>query len=145
MKISQIKQILCPIVATLMCMACQGQKAKVTSPESSPQEEVKEFRSVGASEFAQVIADTNVVLLDVRRADEHMAGHIEGTKLNIDVLKPDFDSLVVASIKPGSTVALYCRSGNRSKRAATILSSKGYRVVELNEGYNGWTEYIQNN
>ena len=72
------------------CSANCG-KAKVTSPESSPQEEVKEFRSVGASEFAQVIADTNVVLLDVRRADEHMAGHIEGTKLNIDVLKPDFD------------------------------------------------------
>lgn len=124
-----------------MCMACQGQKARATTKESAPQEEGKEFRSVKASEFAQVIADTSVVLLDVRRADEHMAGHIEGTGLNIDVLRPDFDSLTVASIKTGSTVALYCRSGNRSKRAAAILSALGYQVVELDEGYNGWTEY----
>ena len=139
-----MKRIVYPIIAALMCMACQGQKARATTKESAPQEEGKEFRSVKASEFAQVIADTSVVLLDVRRADEHMAGHIEGTGLNIDVLRPDFDSLTVASIKTGSTVALYCRSGNRSKRAAAILSALGYQVVELDEGYNGWTEYIQN-
>lgn len=35
-------------------------------------------------------------------------------------------------------VALYCRSGNRSKKAAGILAENGYEVVELGTGYRGW-------
>jgi rhodanese-related sulfurtransferase len=58
--------------------------------------------------------------------------------LQIDVLKEDFEKMAMANIKKGSTVALYCRSGNRSKRAASMLAAKGYRVVELSTGYNGW-------
>lgn len=99
-----------------------------------------DFRSVDVAEFAQVMADTTVVLLDVRTAEEHAAGHIDGTDLHIDVLKEDFEQLAEANIRKGSTVALYCRSGNRSKRAASLLAAKGYRVVELATGYNGWVE-----
>lgn len=128
-----MKRLFYPIVACLMSMACQGQK-------TGQQQVAEEFRSVSVDEFAQVIADTSVVVLDVRRLDEHEAGHIAGTTLHIDVLQPTFDSLTVASIKPGSTVALYCRSGNRSKRAASILASKGYHVIELATGYNGWIQ-----
>lgn len=116
-------------------MACQGQKTGQQQPQK-----VEEFRSVSVEEFAQVITDTSVVVLDVRRLDEHEAGHIAGTTLHIDVLQPSFDSLAVASIKPESTVALYCRSGNRSKRAASALTAKGYQVIELASGYNGWVQ-----
>ena len=116
-------------------MACQGQKTGQQQPQK-----VEEFRSVSVEEFAQVIADPRVVVLDVRRLDEHEAGHIAGTTLHIDVLQPSFDSLAVASIKPESTVALYCRSGNRSKRAASALTAKGYQVIELASGYNGWVQ-----
>lgn len=116
-------------------MACQGQKTGHQQPQKA-----ERFRSVSVEEFAQVIADPRVVLLDVRRLDEHEAGHIAGTTLHIDVLQPSFDSLAVASIKPESTVALYCRSGNRSKRAASALTAKGYQVIELASGYNGWVQ-----
>ena len=109
-----------------MTLSCQSQQA--------------DFKSVSVEEFAQVLTDTSVVLLDVRTVEEHMAGHIEGTALHIDVLKPDFDSLAVNRIPVASTVALYCRSGNRSKRAASSLASKGYRVIELATGYNGWAQ-----
>ena len=109
-----------------MTLSCQGQHA--------------DFKSVSVDEFAQVIADTTVMLLDVRTADEHVAGYIEGTALHIDVLKSDFDSLAVSRIPAESTVALYCRSGNRSKRAASSLASKGYHVIELATGYNGWVQ-----
>ena len=109
-----------------MTLSCQSQQVQ--------------FKSVSVDEFAQALTDTMVVLLDVRTADEHIAGHIKGTALHIDVLKTDFDTLAVASIPAGSTVALYCRSGNRSKRAASSLASKGYRVIELATGYNGWVQ-----
>jgi rhodanese-related sulfurtransferase len=130
-----MKRLFYPIIICLMSMACQGQKTGQQQPQK-----VEEFRSVSVEEFAQVIADPRVVLLDVRRLDEHEAGHIAGTTLHIDVLQPSFDSLAVASIKPESTVALYCRSGNRSKRAASTLAAKGYQVIELATGYNGWVQ-----
>jgi rhodanese-related sulfurtransferase len=38
------------------------------------------------------------------------------------------------------TVAVYCRSGNRSKNAAKVLSMMGYNVVELYSGYKAWQE-----
>ena len=119
-------------MACFMSVACQGQKAE--------QAKKVDFKSVEVEEFAQVMADTSVVVLDVRTLDEHAAGHIAGTKLHIDVLKPDFDSLAVANIQKGSVVALYCRSGNRSKRAAASLADKGYQVIELATGYNGWVQ-----
>lgn len=130
-----MKRLFYPIIICLMSMACQGQKTG-----QQQLEKVEGFRSVSVEEFAQVIADPRVVLLDVRRLDEHEAGHIAGTTLHIDVLQPSFDSLAVASIKPESTVALYCRSGNRSKRAASALTAKGYQVIELASGYNGWVQ-----
>lgn len=125
-------RILYSALISLACFSCQGYRQENT--------EKTEFHSVSVEEFTQVLTDTTVVLLDVRTAEEHAAGHIKGTKMQIDVLKPDFDSLVVANIQKGSTVALYCRSGNRSKRAAMSLTAKGYRVIELATGYNSWIQ-----
>lgn len=94
------------------------------------------FQTVDAAGFARAIADTNVVVLDVRTAEEYQAGHIERA-INIDVLEDDFEQKARAEIEEGKTVALYCRSGNRSKKAAAMLSEK-YKVIELGTGYNGW-------
>lgn len=129
-----MKRILYPIMACFMSLSCHGQKTE------QAKEQPPEFSSVSVDEFARVMSDTNVVVLDVRTVDEHVAGHIAGTALHIDVLKSDFDSLATVGIKEGSTVALYCRSGNRSKRAASTLAAKGYRVIELATGYNGWVQ-----
>ena len=95
------------------------------------------FKSAEVEEFAKVIADTAVVRLDVRTADEHAEGHIDNA-INIDVLKDDFESKATATLPKDKTIALYCRSGRRSKNAAKILTKNGYTVVELNSGYNGW-------
>lgn len=96
------------------------------------------FKSVEVNEFEKVIADTTVVRLDVRRPDEYAEGHIEGAR-NIDVLKDDFEQKACAELPKDKTIALYCRSGRRSKKAADILAKNGYKVIELNTGYLGWT------
>ena len=41
-------------------------------------------------------------------------------------------------LQKSKPVALYCRSGKRSKKAAAILSEKGFKVVELGKGFNAW-------
>ncbi len=98
----------------------------------------KSFRTVGVDEFASYTAKPGVTVLDVRTPAEHLQGFIPGTDLNIDVLEDSFASEAVAKLPKGAPVALYCRSGNRSKSAARILSSKGYSVIELGSGFNGW-------
>ncbi len=98
----------------------------------------QEFKSVDVAEFAKVVADTTYTVLDVRTPSEYAEGHIPGTDFNIDVLNENFTPRALATLPKDKSVALYCRSGNRSKSAARILTEQGYTVVELGSGIKGW-------
>ena len=100
--------------------------------------QTNKFKTVDVAEFAKAVADTSYVVLDVRTAAEHAEGYIPGTHFNIDVLEDSFTRIAVSKLPETKPVALYCRSGNRSKKASQILSSKGYEVVELSTGFRGW-------
>lgn len=97
----------------------------------------QKFESLDAEAFEQVISDTSVVRLDVRSIDEYASGHI-AKAINIDVMKDDFKTKATSLLPKDKTIALYCRSGRRSKKAAGILVENGYKVVELNSGISGW-------
>ena len=101
-----------------------------------------EFRSVDADTFAQIIEDTTVVRLDVRTANEYAQGHIPGALL-IDVTQANFVQKAEQLLPKDKTIALYCRSGRRSKAAAQQLSKQGYQVVELNTGFNSWKGNVE--
>ena len=73
------------------------------------------------------------------RSEEYAEGHIAGA-MNIDVLQPDFEQKSKAVLPKNKTIALYCRSGKRSKKAARILSELHYKVVELDGGYMEWKQ-----
>ena len=94
------------------------------------------FTSVEAEAFAQTIADSAVQLVDVRTAEEYAEGHIPGA-VNMDVMAEGFGEQIKALDKQ-RPVALYCRSGRRSKRAAEQVAKAGYQVVELNGGILSW-------
>ena len=97
----------------------------------------QKFESLDAEAFEQVISDTSVVRLDVRSIDEYASGHI-AKAINIDVMKDDFKTKATSLLPKDKTIALYCRSGRRSKKAAGILVENGYKVVELNSSISGW-------
>jgi len=98
------------------------------------------IQTVPAEEFAQIIKADSVVLVDVRTAGEYDAGHIENAR-NIDVLKDDFRSVATDTLPKDRTIAVYCRSGKRSLKAAAILAKEGYKVVNLRGGWLEWTGY----
>ncbi len=99
----------------------------------------KGYESVDVTEFDRIISDADVVRLDVRTADEYSDGHIDGA-INIDIQQSDsFDSLATKTLPKDKTIAVYCRSGRRSKVAAERLAGQGFKVVELSNGFNGWT------
>ena len=97
----------------------------------------QKFESLDADAFEQVIADTAVVRLDVRSVDEYASGHI-AKAINIDVMKDNFRTKATSMLPKDKTIALYCRSGRRSKKAAGILVENGYKVIELSSGISGW-------
>lgn len=96
------------------------------------------FKSVGVKEFEQIAQDPETVVVDVRRADEWVAGHLELAQYNIDVLQDNFIENAKATLPKDKTIAIYCRSGRRSKEAANRLVECGFEVIELNEGIIGW-------
>ena len=100
--------------------------------------QTNDFKIVDANEFAKYIQDKNVTVLDVRTPAEHAEGYIPGTDFNIDVLEDSYTKIATEKLPKDKPVALYCRSGNRSKKAAKILADKGYIVVELGTGFRGW-------
>ncbi len=102
-------------------------------------ETASDSQSVGVDEFEKLIAGKNVLCLDVRTAAEYEEGHITGA-LNIDVQRDDFDDLAEALLPKDMLIAVYCRSGRRSKTAVSRLTAMGYRATDLSTGFTGWTE-----
>ncbi len=82
---------------------------------------------VSAEEFVARLQPGDVVL-DVRTPEEYAAGHLDGAIL-ADVNAPDFDRKV-AALDTARTTYVYCRTGNRSGRAADRMRAMGFaRVV----------------
>ena len=67
-------------------------------------------------EFSALIDDQQVQRLDVRTLGEFSEGHIPGA-LNINVLDEAFAAMADSVLQKTEPVALYCRSGKRSKKA----------------------------
>lgn len=95
--------------------------------------------SVSVEAFADSISRPGVQLVDVRTPEEFNSGNIPGS-VNIDVMTGHFGEEASGLLDKSRTVAVYCRSGNRSKNAAKMLSMMGYNVVELDSGYKAWQE-----
>lgn len=100
--------------------------------------QTEKFKTVDVKEFAEFIKSPEVIVLDVRTPAENAQGFIPGTHFNIDVLADSYTKIALEKLPKDKPVALYCRSGNRSKNAARILAENGYDVVELGTGFRGW-------
>ena len=72
------------------------------------------FKNLTADEFDRLIQDEDVQRLDVRTVAEYSEGHIPGS-LNVNVLE--------------------------SRNAARILTNLGYKVYNLDKGFDNWKEY----
>jgi rhodanese-related sulfurtransferase len=91
---------------------------------------------VSVSEAKDLIQEKpDLVILDVRTVTEYEEGHIEGA-INIPVQELE-DRLDEISKK--DELLVYCRTGNRSSQAVSILESSGYtKIYHMIEGITGW-------
>ena len=114
-----MKQILMLTLLTSMLFGCRNGEKIIT---------------LGVEEFAKVVEQDDVRLIDVRTPKEFAEGHLLGAE-NIDVK----DSLFAERIKGiEGKVAVYCRGGRRSLKAAEMLTKQGCTVYNLDGGILAW-------
>ncbi len=83
-----------------------------------------------------VANNTTHQLIDVRTSEEFASGYIEGAiNIPVDDLASRLDE-----IETDMPIVVYCRSGNRSARAATILRDAGFENVYDLGGVLDWTD-----
>ena len=99
----------------------------------------KNYEDVNVNGFAELIADTSAVVLEVRTADEFNDGHIAGA-VNVDVRQGDFLQKAKAVLPTDKTIAVYCRRGKRSANACSQLSAENYKCVNLEGGILAWID-----
>ena len=97
------------------------------------------YKNLTCAQFAELINNPEVQLVDVRTMEEYTEGHIAGSLL-IDVKDENFASLVDEQLAKNKKIAVYCRSGRRSRTAADILVKKGFKVYNLDKGILNWME-----
>jgi rhodanese-related sulfurtransferase len=83
--------------------------------------------------------NADFVILDVRTPEEFAEGHIAGA-VNLDVQERDFEKKLRALDRKKSYL-VYCRTGNRSRRATVAMEGLGFRsIFHMNEGIVKWKQ-----
>ena len=114
------------LLLTLLLLAGCGGNASGASYRQISQEEAKEMMDT-----------EEVIILDVREQDEYDSGHLPGAVLlPVGTISEDTSTEVIP--EKDSTVLVYCRSGNRSKTAASALAELGYTNIFEFGGINTW-------
>ncbi len=88
---------------------------------------------IGSDEARELVAN-GAQLVDVRTPGEYGSAHIDGA-VNIPV--QDLDSRF-AELSQNTPVVVYCRSGNRSATAASMLRANGFEEVHDLGAMSAW-------
>ena len=125
-----MKRILSVLLALALCMClscCAAEKEEAMGYNQIDQEAAK----------AMMAQDDGHVIVDVRRQDEYDEGHIPGAILIPNETIEDERPEALPDLE--QIILIYCRSGNRSKQAASKLAAMGYVNIYEFGGINTWT------
>ncbi len=111
---------------------------KITVLQDMTQQCGIEIGRINYQELKQMMIDLpGLQLVDVRETEEHFITNIGG----INIPLSGFASSI-GQLDPENIVVLYCASGVRSNKAATLLLQAGFtRVFNLSQGINALTIY----
>ena len=95
------------------------------------------YKQISQDEAKKMMDDGGVIILDVREKEEYDAGHIKGAVL-LPVGSITADTAAKVIDNKDSVVLVYCRSGNRSKKASATLAKLGYTNIYEFGGITSW-------
>ena len=111
----------------IIMVACGGRIAKVNAA----------YRHISQQQAKEIMDNQNAIILDVREQEEYDDGHIaDAVLLPVNSIN---ETTAAANVpEKDSVILVYCRSGNRSKKAAKMLAELGYTQVCEFGGINTW-------
>lgn len=113
-----MKRLFAVLIASVFTLTACGATGAVTT--------------MNVPDFAKKVSDKSIVLLDVRTPAEFASGHISGAT-NIDFESGTFES-DIQKLDKSKSYAVYCRSGNRSGQATSLMAKDGFSTVFNLEG-----------
>lgn len=126
---------LCLCLSAFALSPVLAQEAK---PETPATKVAAPVQHVNAEQAEKVIQETkDVVVLDIRTADEFKRGHIKGAK-NIDFYADDFKAQV-DKLDKSKTYVVHCASGGRSTMCLPVLKELKFQsIYHLDGGFKAW-------
>ena len=100
------------------------------------------YQQITQEEAKNMMDTQEAIVLDVREQDEFDAGHIPGAVLlPVGTITKDTAAAVIPELD--SVVLVYCRSGNRRKKASQALVDLGYTGIYEFGGINTWPYEVE--
>ena len=122
-----MKRVICVIVLIVIVIGV----VFVFSMKNNNEENKQPIRYVSMDEIKEIMKEnTDYIILDARTIEEYNEGHIPNA---ICIPNETIDESVITKLpRKDQLILIYCRSGNRSKQAATKLAELGYtNLVEF--------------
>jgi len=111
------------ILSMMLTVACSNDKAGTDASES----DVKTMTGEELVKQNSGKEKDNVLIIDVRSAEEYEAGHIQhAVNIFVDELEGKLNEIEDYKDKP---IIVYCNTGNKSGKAAEILVKNGFKDV----------------
>lgn len=132
-----IGSILLMSITMLGITACNGNKTNDNKTNTNKPTNKAVYEQITAKEAKRLMdTESNYIILDTRTEEEFAEGHIKNA-----VLIPH-DEIVDRAEKEltdkEQLILVYCRSGNRSKKASQNLAELGYTNVKEFGGIKDW-------
>lgn len=136
-KLFFITPLLYVVITTISCSNNAGQTQTATEATQPEEQSKTVVQDVDVTVFAELIATKKGQILDVRTPEEWQEGTIkEAIKINF------FDDNFAEQIQKldkNEPVYVYCKSGNRSGKAAKQMEELGFtKIYNLEGGFGAW-------
>lgn len=127
----KMRKIVCKVLSALLCIfSFVGCNQKETTMKNT-------YEQITPAEAKGIMdSEHNYIILDVRTEEEFAEGHIADA-----ILIPDYEITEKAEsvmMDKDQQILVYCRSGRRSKNAASQLVELGYSNVKEFGGIIDW-------
>lgn len=124
-------------ILDMLKSAFSGAEEVVPNVENNTSHPDPKFKNLDGRSFkAEYQASKGGVMLDVRTGMEYRSGALPKAQ-NVDFMSSAF-AREVAGLDKSKTYFLYCRSGNRSGQACSVMHRMGFDVRNLNGGIGAW-------
>ena len=129
--VMKMRKIVCKVLSALLCIFSFVGCNQKESTMKNTYEQITPAEAKGIMDTEQ-----NYIILDVRTEEEFAQGHIADA-----ILIPDYEITEKAEsvlMDKEQQILVYCRSGRRSKNAASQLVELGYSNIKEFGGIIDW-------